>query len=290
MNKESYVFEVNQKSFEQTVLLNSHKIPVFVEFMAVWSGPCNAMEHVFTRLAKEFPEQFIFAKVDADEQAELIKKYKVENLPTVMVFEKGELKRTEMGELKEKEARELLKDFSIFHESDLLREQARDKHLSGDSSAAIIQLTAAIKLDPSNIRVVMDMIQIFLDINEVDQAIDLFSRLPEATVETEMGTALSGQITFAKLAAKTDDIEILNEKLKNNSNDFDVRFDIAIRNISQHQYENAIEHLFYIQKEKPSYKEGAAKEMLVTISNMIAPVNSDLAQEIKRKLSNLLSE
>jgi len=35
VSKEVFVFDVNQKSFDQAVLLNSHKIPVIVEFMGV---------------------------------------------------------------------------------------------------------------------------------------------------------------------------------------------------------------------------------------------------------------
>ena len=91
MSKDAFVFEVNQKSFDQYVLLNSHKIPVIVEFMGVWSGPCVAMDNVFSSLAKEFAEQFIFAKVDIDEQPELRKEYKVENVPVLMVFKDGRL-------------------------------------------------------------------------------------------------------------------------------------------------------------------------------------------------------
>ena len=79
MSKEIFVFEVNQKSFDQAVLLNSHKVPVIVEFMGVWSGPCSAMDNLFTTLAKEFVEQFIFARVDIDEQAELTKAHSIEN-------------------------------------------------------------------------------------------------------------------------------------------------------------------------------------------------------------------
>ena len=106
-----------------------------------------------------------------------------------------------MGELKEPDARELLKDFGIFHKSGLIREQAREKHLAGDTSAAIVQLTEAIKADPSNTRVAMDMVQIFIDIGELEQANSLYSRLPESTRETEMDKALSGQLTFARLAS-----------------------------------------------------------------------------------------
>ena len=209
MSKDVFAFEVNQKSFEQYVLLNSHKIPVFVEFMGVWSGPCVAMDNLFSGLVKEFAEQFIFTKVDADEQPDLIKEYKIENLPTLMVFKDGKLVRTEVGELKEDEVRQLLKEFDIFHESDLMREQAREKHLAGDSTAAIVQLSDAIKLDPSNPRVVMDMVQIFIDINEVEQAQSLFNRLPDSLKETEMGKSINGQLTFASFTANGDDIETL---------------------------------------------------------------------------------
>jgi len=290
MSKEIFVFEVNQKSFDQAVLLNSHKIPVIVEFMGVWSGPCVAMDNLFTALAKEFAEQFIFAKVDIDEQAELCKTHNIENVPTLMVFKDGKLLRTEVGELKENEARNLLKDLGIFHQTDLMREQAQQKHLAGDTPAAILQLTEAIKLDPSNTRVVMDMVQIFLDIGEIEQASGLFARLPESSRETEMGKILNGQLSFATLAAKLDAVETLQGRLAANADDHDARFDLSIHQLSQHQYNEAIDNLFYIHEKDGEYKEGAAKEMIITVSNMIAPVNSELAQEIRRKLANMLAQ
>lgn len=289
MSKDAFVFEVNQKSFEQYVLLNSHKIPVFVEFMGVWSGPCVAMDILFSGLAKEFAEQFIFAKVDADEQPDLIKEYKIENLPTLMVFKDGKLVRTEMGELKEDEARQLLKEFDILHASDLMREQAREKHLAGDSSAAIIQLSEAIKLDPSNPRVVMDIVQVFIDVNELEQAQSLFNRLPGSIKETRMGKALNGQLTFASLAENVDDFETLQSRLDLNSDDSDARFDLSIRQITEHNYQDAVDNLFYIQENDAEYKNGAAKEMIITISKMLTSVHDDLAQKIKRKLANLIS-
>ena len=192
MSQDIYVFEVNQKSFDQAVLLNSHKIPVIVEFMAVWSGPCSAMDNVFTRLAKEFAGRFIFAKVDIEEQEALAKANDIKNVPTLMVFKDGKMLRTEVGELKEQEARQLLNDLGIYHQTDLLREQAKQKHLAGDTVDAINLLSEAIKLDAGNTHVVMDMVQIFIDIGELQQADDLYARLPESARETEMGKALSG--------------------------------------------------------------------------------------------------
>lgn len=289
MNKEVFVFEVTQSNFDQAVILNSHKIPVFVEFMGVWSSPCAQMEYVFSDLAKEFSEQFIFAKVDIDEQEALSKQYEIKNIPALLVFRDGKIIRTEVGELKEKEAREILKDVGIYHDSDLKRDQAREKHLAGETAAAILLLTEAIKADPSNVRVVMDMIQIFIDINELEQANGLFAKLPKPVHETEMGKALSGQLIFASLAAKTEDIETLQKKLEADIDDYDARFNLSLRQIADYQYGDAIENLFYIAKKENAYKEGAAQEMLITVANMLAPVDSKLAQEIRQKLGSVLA-
>lgn len=289
MSKEAFIFEVSQHSFGKSVLLNSHKLPVVVEFMGVWSEPSVAMADLFSLLATEFAGDFIFAKVDIDEQTELRDGYEIKNTPTLIVFKDGELLRKEVGQLQEVEARALLKDLGIFRKSDLIREQAREKHLSGETSEAILMLTTAIQEDPSNTRIAMDMVQIFIDINEITQAKSLFSRLPKADTETEMGKALSGQLIFAELAEGTPTIEALKQQLLLAPKDYDAHFDSAVRLVSFYQYEDAINHLFFIIENDVNYKEGAAKELFITITNMITPVNNDLAQEFRRKLSNLLS-
>ena len=289
MGKEVFVFEVSQKSFGQSVLLNSHKIPVLVEFMGIWSEPCVVMADLFSTLAKEFAEEFIFAKVDIDEQPELSQEYAIKNVPTLIVFKDGKPVRTEVGQLQEVEARSLLKDLGICRQSDVMREQARDKHLAGDTAAAIMLLTEAIKDDPGNTRVAMDMIQIFIDIGELGQAKALYQRLPEADKQSDMGKALNGQLTFIELAAKTKGLQNLTQDLAATPDNYDARFDIAICLVSQYQYQEAMDHLFYILEKDAEYKDGAVKEMIITITNMIAPVNMDLAQEFRRRLANLLS-
>ncbi|MGD8742069.1 MAG: thioredoxin domain-containing protein, partial [Granulosicoccaceae bacterium] len=149
MSKEVFVFEVSEKSFGQSVLLNSHKLPVLVEFMGVWSEPCVVMADMLAGLAKEFAEQFIFARVDIDENPALREEYKIDNVPTLIVFRNGEAVRTEIGQLQEAEARALLKEYGVFRESDEIREQARAKHMAGRTPEAITLLAGAVKKDPT---------------------------------------------------------------------------------------------------------------------------------------------
>lgn len=290
MSQEVYIFEVSQKSFPSAVVENSHKLPVVVEFLTVSSGPCSVIEQLFSALAREFAGRFIFAKVDVAEQPELRQAFQIENVPTVAVFRDGEAARIELGQLNEGEARSLLRDFGIYHESDVMREQAREKHLAGDTPGAILLLTEAIKSHPSNVRVVLDMVQIFIDIGELQQARSLYERLPEAVRESENGKSLLGQLTVAEFAAKTDGLEVLQQRLADNAGDNQTRFDLVVCLIAQHRYQEGMDQLLTIIDKDPSFRDGVAREMMVTVLNTIKPNHPELADEYQRKLSNLMAK
>ena len=289
MANDALIMEVGESGFDKYVIQNSHQVPVVVEFMAMWSGPCMAMADTLGDFAKEFAGQFVFAKVDIEEQTELAKKYEINNVPTLAVFDKGELTFTEEGQFKQEELRVLLKGVGIYRQSDELREQARARHMAGETSEAIVLMSQAIKMDPSNTRVAMDMVQIFIDIGEMEQAKGLFNKLPDSDKESEMGKSLIGQLSFADLAAKTEGVEVLQQKLLQGPDDNDARFDLAVCLVAGYDYDAAINHLFTILEADPDFKEGAAKEMIITISNMLAPNDAEKANSYRQRLANLIN-
>ena len=283
------IFEVSQSNFSDVVLFNSNKVPVVVEFMGVWSGPCIQLSDRISDLAKEFPGEFIFAKVDIDEQEALKDQYNITNVPTVLVFSGGEEKRREEGLLEEAELRVLLKQYDIFNPIDELREQAREKHLNGDTQSAIMLLTQAIQSDGSNMRVALDMVQIFLDIGEIDQAQSLFDRLPEQAHKMEMGNPITSQLNFIRLAQNTAGLEHLRMQVFQSPEDYQARFDLAICLIATHEIEKAMDELFFIQTNEPEFKDGAAREMIGMVCNMLANTNAQAAAAYRQKLASLLS-
>lgn len=289
MPDQAYIFELSEQSFPGSALQNSYKLPVLVQFMGMWSGPCVMMADRLAVLAKEFPGQFVFAKVDIDEQERLREQYGVAHVPTLLVFKDGEVVRTEVGELQDAELRALLKDFGIYRESDELREQARQRHIEGDSHNAILLLTQAIKQDPGNTRVALDMVQVLLDLGETEQARSLFGRLPKSVRDSDMGKAVTGQLLFKDLAAKTEGAEVLVARLAENPDDHDARFDMALCEMARHGYPAAMDHLFHILATEPDYRDGAARELVATIANMLTPNEPELAQEYRRRLANMLA-
>jgi thioredoxin 1 len=64
--------------------------PVFIDFWAVWCGPCKTMEPVVDRLAVKYTGKVLFGKLNVDEQSEIATRYEVQSIPTFMIFKKGQ--------------------------------------------------------------------------------------------------------------------------------------------------------------------------------------------------------
>lgn len=287
MSPQPLIFDIREDTLDSLVLQNSHQLPVILEFIAVNSGPCITLEQTFTELAKDYAGQFIFAKVDIDEQPELAQQFDIQNVPTTFIMQNADIVEAIEGLIQPLEAATLLRGLGVFHPSDDLREQARQAYVAGDITQAVQLLGEAAKLDPRNPRVAMDMVQIMLDLDQLKQAKQIYNQLPDSAKQSVMGKALLGQFTFKDLANKTLGKPILEEQLAANPHQSDALFDLAICLVAEHNYQAALEQLFTLYQQEKHYKDGAAKEMIVTITNMLDNTKPELAKQFRKRFANL---
>lgn len=86
------VVHVTNETFEKEVMQAEGK--VLVDFWASWCGPCRMLGPVIDQLGNELTDVKV-CKIDVDANQELAGKYKVETIPTLVVFEGGkEVKRS----------------------------------------------------------------------------------------------------------------------------------------------------------------------------------------------------
>ncbi len=88
---------VTNEDFEPSVI--QADTPVLVDFYADWCGPCKTQTPILGELAQEFDGRVKFAKVDIDVEGnkDLAVKYGVMSVPTLIIFNSGEVKETMVG-------------------------------------------------------------------------------------------------------------------------------------------------------------------------------------------------
>lgn len=82
------VIVITKDNFESEVIKSG--VPVLIDFWASWCGPCRMVAPVMEELASEFSGKAKIGKVNVDEQMELSSKFRIQSIPTVMLFKNGQ--------------------------------------------------------------------------------------------------------------------------------------------------------------------------------------------------------
>ena len=82
------ITKISEATFLTEVL--DSKLPVMVDFTAVWCGPCKMLDPIVTQLAQEWSGKMKVTRLDVDANPNLAMEYEIMGVPTLMLFVNGQ--------------------------------------------------------------------------------------------------------------------------------------------------------------------------------------------------------
>lgn len=98
---------ITSENFDSEVL--NSPLPVLVDFWAAWCGPCKMLAPSVEKLSEEYEGKVKVGKVNVDEQMALAQEFGVSSIPTLILFDKGEIKKQSIGLISYEELESFIK-------------------------------------------------------------------------------------------------------------------------------------------------------------------------------------
>lgn len=91
------VVEITDANFQAEVL--DSDVPVIVDFWAAWCGPCRMVAPIVEEIAGEYAGRVKVGKLNVDDNKETASKYGIMSIPTILLFENGNIAKQVVGAL-----------------------------------------------------------------------------------------------------------------------------------------------------------------------------------------------
>jgi putative thioredoxin len=279
--------DATDASFMTDVVEASRAGPVIVDFWAPWCGPCRQLTPALERVVAATKGAVRLVKVNVDDNPRIAAQLRVQSIPTVYAFIDGQPVDGFQGALPESQLKAFI-DRLIPEEgpSDLagLLEAGAAAAAAGDLAGAAGAFGQALQLEPGHPKAVAGLARCYLAGGDVARAAEVAALAPADLADPDLQAVRSAIALALAGGAETAGLE---RRLAADPSDHDARFQLAGAFAAKGRFAEAADHLLTIIAADRNWREGEARQKLLTVLDAAGP-GSEVARAGRRRLSSLL--
>ncbi len=284
----------SEATFMADVVEASQETPIIVDFWAPWCGPCKTLGPLLEDAVTAAKGAVKMVKINVDEAQMIASQMRIQSIPTVYVFFKGQLVDRFQGALPESEIKAFVDRVieAAGGESpggqldDAV--QAAEEMLSEGAAADAAQTFAAILgEDPNHAAAYGGLVRAHIAAGDLEQAEAILNGAPAEISNTPELEAAHAQLELAKQAADAGPVAELTAAVQADADNHQARFDLAQALHANGDVEEAVSQLLELFRRDREWNDGAAKAQLFTIFDALKP-NDPIVLNGRRKLSSMI--
>ena len=282
-------------TFAADVLDASMEVPVIVDFWAPWCGPCKQLTPLLERAVTEAKGKVRLVKVNIDENPEIAQQLRIQSIPTVYAFRRGQPVDGFMGAIPESQIKTFVQGLLAGNEApeaegsgiEEALKLAQDALAKRDLSTAAHLFGEILQEEPGHPQAVAGLARCYLESGDVDRAKKTLGLVRPDGRSDESFRAAEAEVALKERAMNAGDVGQLRAKITANPADLDARFQLAAVLDAKGAREEAIEELLEIIKRDRKWNEDAARKQLLTLFEAMGPTDPRTITG-RRRLSSLL--
>jgi len=283
MVQQANIVDITSQNVRDVLLEQSKDKVILIDFWADWCEPCKQLTPTLEKIAADYPDTLVLAKVNCETEQALAQQFGIQSLPTIVVFKDGQPVDGLGGAQPESAIREMLAKHLPQPEDEAL-DRARAAIAAEDYETAYTEAKQARDINPESTEARLMLADAASRIGHTDQAKELLKGLTMADQGSYYQQILAS-IEMAEQAADSPEIQALEEQLKGEPDNQELKEKLALQYHQVKRHEEALELLFNILTKDLNAGE-ARKHALDIINNL--PAGDPLASKYRRKLYSML--
>ena len=292
-NTGDLIKDVNEDTFMTDVVEASQEVPVIVDFWAPWCGPCKTLGPMLEKAVLASKGAVRMVKVNIDDNQAIAAQLRVQSIPTVFAFHKGQPIDGFQGALPNSEidafVGKVVETGGVDGSgglSDAL-DSAEEMLAEGAAGDAAQVFSAIIEEDNQNVKAYSGLARAKLSLDDIEGAEAVLNGVPAEISENSEIEAVFAKIALARQMLAVGPLLELEAAVTSDPADNKARFEYSQALYAADKLTEAVAQLLELFRNDPDWNDGAAKIQLFTIFDALE-ANDPIVLNGRRKLSSMI--